>query len=96
MRAASPGVDTENAARSEFTPWNVEIDEEQIMILTQADTHTFQKSLGKVVLISGIVWSCLCSEVSVVEFFNSIGGVEVNKEIPCVPFIFQFFYAHVL
>ena len=64
-----------------------EIDEEQIMILTQADTHTFQKSLGKVVLISGIVWSCLCSEVSVVEFFNSIGGVEVNKEIPCVPFI---------
>ena len=96
MRAASPGVEAENAARSEFTPWNVEIDEEQIMILTQADTHTFQKSLGKVVLISGIVWSCLCSEVSVVEFFNSIGGVEVNKEIPCVPFIFQFFYAHVL
>ena len=87
MRAASPGVEAENAARSEFTPWNVEIDEEQIMILTQADTHTFQKSLGKVVLISGIVWSCLFSEVSVVEFFNSIRGVGVNKEIPCVPFI---------
>ena len=39
MKAASPGVEAENAARFEFTPWNVEIDEEQIMILTQADTH---------------------------------------------------------
>jgi dihydrolipoamide dehydrogenase len=35
------------------------------------------------------VWSRLCSEVTVVEFLNSIGGVGIDEEISCVPFIVQ-------
>ena len=71
------------ATGSDITPFPgdaIEIDEEQIINLTGA--LSLQKVTGKMVFIGGgiielemgSVWSRIGSEVTVVEFLNSIGG----------------------
>jgi dihydrolipoamide dehydrogenase len=81
------------ATGSEVTPFPggaIEIDEEQIVSSTGA--LSLQKVPGKMVVIGGgiiglemgSVWSRLGSEVTVVEFLNSIGGVGIDEEISCV------------
>jgi heterodisulfide reductase subunit A-like polyferredoxin len=45
---------------------------------------------GIIGLEMGSVWSRLGSEVTVVEFLNSIGGVGIDEEISCVPLTFNF------
>jgi dihydrolipoamide dehydrogenase len=88
------------ATGSEVTPFPggaIEIDEEQIVSSTGA--LSLQSVPGKMVVIGGgiiglemgSVWSRLGSEVTVVEFLNSIGGVGIDEEISCVPLIFQNF-----
>jgi dihydrolipoamide dehydrogenase len=90
------------ATGSEVTPFPggaIEIDEEQIVSSTGA--LSLQNVPGKMVVIGGgiiglemgSVWSRLGSEVTVVEFLNSIGGVGIDEEISCVPFIVQFSYS---
>ena len=85
------------ATGSEVTPFPggaVEIDEEQIVSSTGA--LSLQKVPGKMVVIGGgiiglemgSVWSRLGSEVTVVEFLNSIGGVGIDEEISSVLFNF--------
>ena len=87
------------ATGSEVTPFPggaIEIDEEQIISSTGA--LSLQKVPGKMVVIGGgiiglemgSVWSRLGSEVVVVEFLNSIGGVGIDEEISYVRSIFQF------
>lgn len=86
------------ATGSEVTPFPggaIEIDEEQIVSSTGA--LSLQKVPGKMVVIGGgiiglemgSVWSRLGSEVVVVEFLDSIGGVGIDEEISCVHFVFQ-------
>ena len=81
------------ATGSEVTPFPggaIEIDEEQIISSTGA--LSLQKVPGKMVVIGGgiiglemgSVWSRLGSEVVVVEFLNSIGGVGIDEEISYV------------
>jgi dihydrolipoamide dehydrogenase len=87
------------ATGSEVTPFPggaIEIDEEQIVSSTGA--LSLQKVPGKMVVIGGgiiglemgSVWSRLGSEVTVVEFLNSIGGVGIDEEISCVHLSFYF------
>ena len=87
------------ATGSEVTPFPggaIEIDEEQIVSSTGA--LSLQNVPEKMVVIGGgiiglemgSVWSRLGSEVTVVEFLNSIGGVGIDEEISCVPFIVDF------
>ena len=87
------------ATGSEVTPFPggaIEIDEEQIVSSTGA--LSLQKVPGKMVVIGGgiiglemgSVWSRLGSEVTVVEFLNSIGGVGIDEEISCVHLSFLF------
>lgn len=87
------------ATGSEVTPFpggSIEIDEEQIVSSTGA--LSLQNVPGKMVVIGGgiiglemgSVWSRLGSEVTVVEFLNSIGGAGIDEEISWVPFIFRF------
>jgi dihydrolipoamide dehydrogenase len=86
------------ATGSEVTPFPggaIEIDEEQIVSSTGA--LSLQKVPEKMVVIGGgiiglemgSVWSRLGSEVTVVEFLNSIGGVGIDEEISCVTFTFK-------
>jgi dihydrolipoamide dehydrogenase len=86
------------ATGSEVTPFPggaIEIDEEQIVSSTGA--LSLKKVPGKMVVIGGgiiglemgSVWSRLGSEVVVVEFLNSIGGVGIDEEISYVLSIFQ-------
>jgi len=88
------------ATGSEVTPFPggaIEIDEEQIISSTGA--LSLQKVPGKMVVIGGgiiglemgSVWSRLGSEVVVVEFLNSIGGVGIDEEISYVRSIFSNF-----
>ena len=81
------------ATGSEVTPFPggaIEIDEQQIVSSTGA--LSLQKVPKKLVVIGGgiiglemgSVWSRLGSEVTVVEFLNSIGGVGIDEEISCV------------
>jgi dihydrolipoamide dehydrogenase len=81
------------ATGSEVTPFPggaIEIDEEQIISSTGA--LSLQKVPGKMVVIGGgiiglemgSVWSRLGSEVVVVEFLSSIGGVGIDEEISYV------------
>ena len=88
------------ATGSEVTPFPggaIEIDEEQIISSTGA--LSLQKVPGKMVVIGGgiiglemgSVWSRLGSEVVVVEFLNSIGGVGIDEEISYVRY-FDFLY----
>ena len=90
------------ATGSEVTPFPggaIEIDEEQIISSTGA--LSLQKVPGKMVVIGGgiiglemgSVWSRLGSEVVVVEFLNSIGGVGIDEEISYVRSIFPIFRA---
>jgi dihydrolipoamide dehydrogenase len=87
--ATGPGV-------TPFPGGAIERDEEQIVSSTGA--LSLQNVPRKMVVIGsgiiglemGSVWSRLGSEVTVVEFLNSIGGVGIDEEISCVPFIFQF------
>jgi dihydrolipoamide dehydrogenase len=87
------------ATGSEVTPFPggaIEIDEEQIVSSTGA--LSLQEVPGKMVVIGGgiiglemgSVWSRLGSEVTVVEFLNSIGGVGIDEEISCVHLSFYF------
>jgi dihydrolipoamide dehydrogenase len=87
------------ATGSEVTPFPggaIEIDEEQIISSTGA--LSLQKVPGKMVVIGGgiiglemgSVWSRLGSEVVVVEFLNSIGGVGIDEEISYVRSTFRF------
>ncbi|KAI0287850.1 dihydrolipoyl dehydrogenase [Russula brevipes] len=80
------------ATGSEVTPFPggaIEIDEEQIVSSTGA--LSLQQVPRKMVVIGGgiiglemgSVWSRLGSEVTVVEFLNSIGGVGIDEEISC-------------
>ena len=91
------------ATGSEVMPFPggaIEMDEEQIVSSTGA--LSLQKVPGKMVVIGGgiiglemgSVWSRLGSDVTVVEFLNSIGGAGIDEEISCVhlPFFFQCFY----
>jgi len=74
----------------------IELDEEQIVSSTGA--LSFQKVPGKLVVVGGgiiglemgSVWSRLGSEVIVVEFLNSIGGVGIDEEILCIPSSFYY------
>ncbi len=84
-------------AKNVVTPVGaIEIDEEHIVSSTGA--LSLQKVPGKMVVIGGgiiglemgSVWSRLGSEVTVVEFLNSIGGVGIDEEISCVPLSFLF------
>ena len=88
------------ATGSEVAPFPggaIEIDEEQIVSSTGA--LSLQKVPEKMVVIGGgiiglemgSVWSRLGSEVTVVEFLNSIGGVGIDEEISCVRFVLHFF-----
>jgi dihydrolipoamide dehydrogenase len=88
------------ATGSEVTPFPggaIEIDEEQIVSSTGA--LSLQQVPRKMVVIGGgiiglemgSVWSRLGSEVTVVEFLNSIGGVGIDEEISCVSFTLFFF-----
>jgi dihydrolipoamide dehydrogenase len=81
------------ATGSEVAPFpggTIEIDEEQIVSSTGA--LSLQKVPEKMVVIGGgiiglemgSVWSRLGSEVTVVEFLSSIGGVGIDEEISCV------------
>jgi dihydrolipoamide dehydrogenase len=81
------------ATGSEVAPFPggaIEIDEEQIVSSTGA--LSLQKVPEKMVVIGGgiiglemgSVWSRLGSEVTVVEFLSSIGGVGIDEEISCV------------
>ena len=87
------------ATGSEVTPFPggaIEIDEEQIISSTGA--LSLQKVPGKMVVIGGgiiglemgSVWSRLGSEVVVVEFLNSIGGIGIDEEISYVRSTFRF------
>ncbi len=87
------------ATGSEVTPFpggTIEIDEDQIVSSTGA--LSLQKVPGKMVVIGGgiiglemgSVWSRLGSDVTVVEFLNSIGGVGIDEEISCVLLSFYF------
>src|SRR6202012_4047772 len=81
------------ATGSEVTPFPggaIQIDEEQIVSSTGA--LSLQKVPEKMIVIGGgviglemgSVWSRLGSEVTVVEFLNSIGGAGIDEEISCV------------
>jgi dihydrolipoamide dehydrogenase len=81
------------ATGSEVAPFPggaIEIDEDQIVSSTGA--LSLQKVPEKMVVIGGgiiglemgSVWSRLGSEVTVVEFLSSIGGVGIDEEISCV------------
>ena len=81
------------ATGSEVAPFpggTIEIDEQQIVSSTGA--LSLQKVPEKLVVIGGgiiglemgSVWSRLGSEVTVVEFLNSIGGVGIDEEISYV------------
>ena len=81
------------ATGSEVTPFPggaIEIDEQQIVSSTGA--LSLQEVPKKLVVIGGgiiglemgSVWSRLGSEVTVVEFLNSIGGIGIDEEISCV------------
>jgi pyruvate/2-oxoglutarate dehydrogenase complex dihydrolipoamide dehydrogenase (E3) component len=85
--------------RSEVTPFPgsaIEMDEEQIVSSTGALSP--QKVPGKMVVIggsiigleTGSVWSRLGSEVTVIEFLNSTGGVGIDEEFSCVHISFYF------
>lgn len=87
------------ATGSEVTPFPggaIEIDEEQIISSTGA--LSLQNVPGKMVVIGGgiiglemgSVWSRLGSEVVVVEFLNSIGGIGIDEEISYVRSTFRF------
>ena len=87
------------ATWSEVTPFPggaFEIDAEHIVSSTGA--LLLQRVPGKMVIIGGgingpemgSVWSRLGSEVTVVEFLNSIGGVGIDEDISCVHLSFYF------
>ena len=85
--------------RSKVTPFAggaIEIDEE--LIVSSTGALSLQKVPGKMVVIGGgiiglemdSVWSRLGSEVTVVEFLSSIGGVGIDEEIWYVHLSFCF------
>ena len=79
-----------------FPGGSIEIDKE--LIVSSTGVLLLQKVPGKMLVISGgiiglemgSVWSRLGSEVTVVEFLNSIGGVGIDEEIWYVHLSFYF------